>query len=178
MSLKFISDFFDWQADDIAPQTVDGLDKHFAVLLYAVGTGFVQDIDYLTVLKDGFIRQRLKMDSATGDPGAQNLRIAPESDSGEDLVGPACKCAEHPPTVSQVDWLSKNLAILDHDGVGGQDQLSGVALCNLCSLCLGDGQDMRPGSGLAIPTCFGPLGGIDGEEHTGLIQETPSAGRL
>lgn len=178
MGLKFISDFFNGQADDIAPQAVDGLDEHFAVLLYAVGTGLVQDIYFLRVLKDGFIRKLFKMDSATGDPGAQNLRIAPEGDSGKDLVGPACKCAEHPPAVCQVMWLSKNLAILDHDGVGGQDQLSGVALCNLSSLRLGDGQDMRPGSGPAIPACLGPSCGIDGEDHAGLLQETPSAWRL
>ena len=123
---QFIEDFFDGQPDDVAPEAVYALDNELAMVLNAIGARFVQGTDQLEVVVDVGIREVAEVHGGTGYPGAQNLTSATEGDTSQDVMRTTRERTKHPLGIRQIAGLAVDLFSLNHDGVGGQNQLIGM----------------------------------------------------
>jgi len=115
-------------------------DEHFAVILHAVGSGFVEDVDMGEV---GFDQRFIKRaETHVGDFVKLNLRggLAPsQMNSRGDLMHPAGKGAEHGTRGLVVRRFAQGTSVEPDERVGGEDDRGGMRGH--------DGEGLGPGIG-------------------------------
>ena len=135
---KFVLDFFDGQADDVAEGAGDFGDNQFAAFLDGVRAGFVEGIDLGQIFIHLPGRERAEQNVRADGEDAFAVRAQlDEADAGDDLVRAALELKKHLLRFDGAGGLAEDLVVEEDEGVRAHDERVGQFFGHGAGLAMG-----------------------------------------